>query len=322
MKRLIGLMSLVVLLTYGFSHCSPPENPGAEPTQSSDAGLISDKSVARTCFDDSDCVNAGRCINGQCSGGGPVPDRAPTDTSKPDTAASEPAKDTPTQPESVGPDQTPGPEPQGPEPQGPEPQGPEPSGPEPSGPEPSGPESNVRLLSVTPSQVSVCTKVTETLTLKGAGFQKGAKVKIGKVEYPSTYQDSQTLKVTVNLVDLDQGKQNVVVINPDQSISQPVLSLDVTVSGKQPKITKLQPSQVCGTNTVTIGVMGSGFAPGVSARFQTVPLPTTRKSCNEITFKLDLSTAPTGTYKVEVCNSGNACSLEADLKVLDSSQCP
>lgn len=325
MKRFVCVLCMLCLVAWGSTHCAPPGDTGQEPTGQVDASGGNDTAVAKTCFDSTDCSNGGQCVNSQCVGGSlePMPDRASQDIQPKDQSTPEPTQDRsePASPEAPGADRTPGPEPQGPEGSGPEPLGPE-SVPEPGPEQVVTPEGGVVLGSISPKQVSVCTQTTATLSLQGSGFQQGAKVKVGTVEYPSIYQNSQSITAQISLLDLDEGKQPVQVINPDMSVSQPLLHLDVAVTGKRPKITALQPNQVCGTTTKTIVVKGTGFTAKAQARFQTVPLPTTVKGCNELSFVFDLSTAPTGTYKVEVCNPGNKCSLEVDIKVLDSSQCP
>lgn len=325
MKRFVGVLCLLWLVAWGSTHCAPPGDTGQESTGQTDANGGNDTAVAKTCFDSTDCFNGGQCVNGQCQGGNlePTPDRAPQDVQLKDQATPEPTQDGSEagSPEPPRPDLTPGPEPQGPEVQGPEATGPE-TGPEPGPEQVVMPEGGVVLGSISPKQVSVCSRTTATLSLQGTGFQQGAKVKVGTVEYASIFQSSQSITAQISLFDLDEGKQPVQVSNPDGSVSQPLLYLDVAVTGKRPKITALQPNEVCGTTTKTIVVTGTGFTAKAQARLQTVPLPTTVKGCNELSFVFDLSTAPTGTYKVEVCNPGDKCSLEVDLKVLDSSQCP
>ncbi len=324
MKRFVGVLCVLYLVAWGSTHCAPPGDTGQESTGQVDASGGNDTAVAKTCFDSTDCSNGGQCVNGQCTGGSlePSPDRASQDIQSQDQSTPESTQDRSesVSPEAPGPDLTPGPEPEGPE-SSPEPPGPE-SISEPGPEQVVTPEAGVVLGSISPKQVSVCNQTMATLSLQGSGFQQGAKVKVGTVEYPSTYQNSQFITAQISLLDLDEGKQPVQVINPDMSVSHPLLSLDVAVTGKRPKITALQPNQVCGTTTKTIVVTGTGFTTKAQARFQTVPLPTTVKGCNELSFVFDLSTAPTGTYKVEVCNPGDKCSLEVDIKVLDSSQCP
>lgn len=94
------------------------------------------------------------------------------------------------------------------------------------------------------------------------------------------------------------------------------------VQRSAPTVTSVAPATVCGLGTVTIVAKGSGFVPQTQARFQTVPLPTVVKSSRELSFRMDLSIVPTGSYKVEFCNPPNDCSKEFGIQVLHPSNCP
>jgi uncharacterized protein (TIGR03437 family) len=146
------------------------------------------------------------------------------------------------------------------------------------------------------------------LTVTGTGFLSGATVQWNGTTLATTYVSATQLTASVpQALTALPGSATIVVVNPwgTQSTSR-----TVAINAAIPAVTGLMPaSATAGAQQSTIYVLGSGFLPASTVRWNSSPLATTYLSDSQLTAVVPASlVANTGTASVTVVNPGGAAS--------------
>jgi subtilase family serine protease len=145
---------------------------------------------------------------------------------------------------------------------------------------PSGPASNAATLqvnappvppaiaSLSPNPMTGST-ASQTLTIKGSGFQSGATVQAGYTGYTVTLQVSSLSATQIQaLIDVGTTARSwtVKVVNPG-GMSSNVATLQVTAPPSPPAIASLSPNPMAGSAAnQTLTILGSGFQSGATVQ--------------------------------------------------------
>jgi hypothetical protein len=142
----------------------------------------------------------------------------------------------------------------------------------------------------------------KTVKITGSDFAKGATVDFGSNASPKvTYVSPKALKAVVPAG--SAGVVDVTVTSPDGSATSPILLADEYTYDPAPTVTGVSPDtgSTDGGNTVT--VTGTGFVPGSTVRFASVPASSvTYESSTELEVVAPAEAA--GTVKVSVSTPG------------------
>ena len=167
------------------------------------------------------------------------------------------------------------------------------------------------LSSITPTTASAETVVN--MEIKGKDFVSGAKVILGTKRFETTFVDATFIKARIDLRGVSAQEYDLKVANINEVPSN---GLKFVVKGIPiPKITKLDPDYAAAGAKLEFKVIGEGFVSASVVNFNTTPLETKFVNDKELIAKLNLKTAPTGTYKISVTNPGNRRSNEKDFEV-------
>lgn len=176
-------------------------------------------------------------------------------------------------------------------------------------------------------KVPTLTKVTPTeggayqtqfkVAIEGSNLVKGAKFRIDKYDFDTTWISETQLEASVNLVQVGAGEHKVLVVNTNGKGSNE-LTFKVTPI-PAPTLASLSPEQgFLGVSKLVVTARGNNFIPDHSkVIFSTVELPTRVKSPTELEFDLELQSTPIGEYPVKVVNPGNQSSNIRNFRVLD-----
>lgn len=155
------------------------------------------------------------------------------------------------------------------------------------------------------------------ITLEGKDFVKGAKVKIGTPEFPTTWVSDTQLTAKVDLAKVGPGTHNVQVINTNGKASKEISFKVLGIPA--PTLKELSPSQGhLGMQKIVVTATGTNFIKDqTNIVFETTQLPTRVISTTQLEFDVDLTSTPLGTYPVKVINPGNQTSNSLNFMVLD-----
>ncbi|MEW6721532.1 MAG: polysaccharide deacetylase family protein [Thermodesulfobacteriota bacterium] len=141
-----------------------------------------------------------------------------------------------------------------------------------------------------------------TLTVTGANFVSGAKVRWNGSNRTTTYISSAQLRASISSTDIaSQGSFPISVANPDDAVSNAVY---FNVTAPPPAITALSPSGVvAGSAAFTLTVSGANFLPGAAVRWNGSGRTTAFVSSAQLQASIPAADiAAAGTYNVTVLN--------------------
>ena len=169
------------------------------------------------------------------------------------------------------------------------------------------------ITNITPKEGLLGEKVD--VTIEGTDFVDGAEVRIGTNTIKATYESETKLKVQLDLSGLTPREYEVFVINPNEKASRPPGKF-IVKGIPQPQLNEIKPNISFVGAKVKLRALGDNFFEKSEVLFQSVPLPTTYVSKNEVEFELDLTKTVPGIYSVKVRNNpGNLLSNEVKFTV-------
>ena len=159
--------------------------------------------------------------------------------------------------------------------------------------------------------------------LIGSSFSPDAFVLFRRVrlsEKSAKVKNSTSIEVMLDLSGIPEGKHEIVVRNPNNKQSNPML---FNVQGlPTPSLSKINPNKISTGTKLTINITGTGFIKSTEILFQTTPLRTTYKTATEIDAEIDLTSTPQGEYEIMARNKGGRSSNILKFYVLPPSPPP
>lgn len=176
------------------------------------------------------------------------------------------------------------------------------------------------VSTISPISTVAGTATSLILTVNGANFVSGARVRVNGFIRTTTFVSSTRLTGTLSSVDLGStGTLNISVANPTGSPSSDIL---FQVLPNSPVISALTPSSVpANSGAFTLTVNGSNFAQAAIARVNGVSRPTTWVDTSTLSVSIPASDVTTPhTIDITVANPNNHISGAAPLLVTATAQ--
>ncbi len=184
----------------------------------------------------------------------------------------------------------------------------------------------VSISSLSPNPMTG-SAVSQILTIKGAGFQSGAKVLITSKSGVTTYTQTTltgTTQIQLSVVTgVAAASWSVQVVNPNSQASNTV-TLTINAPATTPAISSLSPNPMTASaSPQTLTINGSGFQSGsglqvlFTANGSTTTIPSTSITfVSSLQLQVSINTGPTAqTWSVQVVNPGGLTSNSVTLTV-------